>query len=127
MFDRQIAAAKSFWDILRVLRASFILAFTVIFYSLPVRYSHSKADFRISSIDIIRISKYNFGMDNKDQKHDNLVQLLDGVSLLDDQDKERFTAVVDTLACTDKVVGNALFSDSPLKTETTSVYADEKI
>jgi hypothetical protein len=66
-------------------------------------------------------------MDNKDQKHDNLVQLLEGVSLLDDQDKEQFTAVVDTLACADKAVGDALFSDSPLITKPSSVYADEKI
>ncbi|MDR2719745.1 MAG: hypothetical protein LBC03_02940 [Nitrososphaerota archaeon] len=47
--------------------------------------------------------------------------------MLDDRDKERFIGAVDTLACADRAVGNTLFSDSPLKTETTSVYADEKI
>jgi len=36
------------------------------------------------------------------QKHDNLVKLLDGLSLLDEQDHERIISAVDTPDFTDK-------------------------
>ena len=66
------------------------------------------------------------GIDEK--RGDNLAALLDGVSLLDDRDKERFIGVVDILTRTDRAVGSALFSDDTLlNVETSSAYADEKI
>ena len=64
-------------------------------------------------------------MSNTDQKSDNLLQLLDGVSLLDDLDRERVIGMVDTLDCAEQKIHNALFSDGlPLKTEISSVYDD---
>jgi hypothetical protein len=45
------------------------------------------------------------------QEHDNLVKLLDGLSLLDEQDQERIIKVVDTLDFTDKKVKNEILDD----------------
>jgi hypothetical protein len=47
-----------------------------------------------------------------DQRQDNLVNLLDGFSLLDNQDQERIIRVVDTLDSTDRMVKKELFNDT---------------
>jgi len=47
-----------------------------------------------------------------DLKHDNLVKLLDGLSLLDDQDRERIIRVVDTLDFTEKKVKKEILNDT---------------
>ena len=57
---------------------------------------------------------------------DNLVKLLDGLSLLDSQDQERVIRMVNTLEAADKNVKEAIMGN-PLKTETASVYADDRI
>jgi hypothetical protein len=44
------------------------------------------------------------------QENDNLVIMLDGFSLMNDQDKERFIRVVDTLDCADRQVKKSLFN-----------------
>jgi hypothetical protein len=43
---------------------------------------------------------------------DNLVKLLDGLSLLDDQDQERIIRVVDTLDSTDRMVKKEILNDT---------------
>jgi hypothetical protein len=56
-------------------------------------------------------------MSIEDRKPDNLVKMLDGFSLLDDQDKERFIGVVDTLECADRQVKKSLFNDTLARRE----------
>jgi hypothetical protein len=46
------------------------------------------------------------------QKNDNLVKMLDGLSLLDEHDRERFAKMVDTLDYTHKQVEKNLFNDT---------------
>jgi hypothetical protein len=46
-------------------------------------------------------------------KSDNLVKLLDGLSLLDDEDQERIIRVVDALEVTEKKVKEEIFFDMP--------------
>jgi c-di-GMP-related signal transduction protein len=43
------------------------------------------------------------------QKYNNLEKLLDGISLLEEQDQERIIRVVDTLNLTDKKVKEEIF------------------
>ena len=63
-----------------------------------------------------------------EQKSDNLIKLLNGLSLLDNQDQERIINMVDTLNVVDENINKDVFyCDSLLKTETTSVYADDEI
>jgi len=62
------------------------------------------------------------------QKSDNLIKLINGLSLLDNQDQERIFRMVDTLNETDENVKKEVFSNNfPLKKETTSAYADDII
>jgi len=61
-----------------------------------------------------------------DPNSDNLEKLLNGLSLLDNQDQERVIKMVDTLETVDKNVKETVMGD-PLKMETTSVYADDRI
>jgi len=62
------------------------------------------------------------------QKSDNLVILLDGLSLLDQQDQDRVFGMVDTLECADKNVKGTIFSDiPPIKSEISSAYTGDKI
>ena len=80
------------------------------------------------SIDILRFTKYIYAMCILIQKSDNLIKLLDGMSLLDDQDQERIIKAVDTLDFADRKVKKDLFSDCPeLKLETPTVYTAVKI
>ena len=46
-------------------------------------------------------------------KSDNLVKLLNGLSLLDDEDQERIIKVVDALEFTEKKVKEEIFFDVP--------------
>ena len=63
-----------------------------------------------------------------DIKNDNLIELLDGLSLLDDQDQERIIGMVDVLDAADKKVKNGIFTDLTLKNlDLPSAYADGKI
>jgi hypothetical protein len=63
-----------------------------------------------------------------DLKNDNLVTLLEGMSLLEERDQERFIRAVDTLDLADKKVKKDMFYDNPLlKFETPAVYTDDKI
>ena len=59
-----------------------------------------------------------------DPNSDNLMKLLDGLSLLDDQDQERVIRMVDTLDAADKNVKETIIGE-PLKTDTPSVYAGD--
>jgi len=62
------------------------------------------------------------------QRNNNLIKMLDGLSLLDNQDQERIIKMVDTLNAADENVKKEVFSYiSPLKKETTSAYADDII
>jgi len=60
------------------------------------------------------------------QRNNNLGKLLDGLYLLDGQDQDRVIRMVDTLEAADKNVKEAIMGN-PLKTETASVYADDRI
>jgi len=61
------------------------------------------------------------------QKKDNLVKLLNGLSLLDDQDQERIIRMVDTLDAVDMEVKGKIFSNAlSLKLDLPSAYADDK-
>ena len=69
-------------------------------------------------------------------KSDNLVKLLDGLSLLDDRDQDRIIGMIDSLDCervtslqnADKNVKGAVFSDtSLLNTEILSANTGDKI
>jgi hypothetical protein len=61
------------------------------------------------------------------QKSDNLVKLLEGMSLLDVRDQERIIKAVDTLDHVDKKVKKDLFSDCPdWKLETHMVYSTKE-
>ena len=63
-----------------------------------------------------------------DPKDDNLDKLLDGISLLDDQDRDRVIRMVDTLDCVDKNVKSVIFSNiQPLKQDTSPVCIGVKI
>ena len=63
-----------------------------------------------------------------EQKNDNLVKLLDGLSLLDEHDQDRIIGMVDTLDCADKNVKGVVFSDTPLlNTEILSANTGDKI
>lgn len=62
------------------------------------------------------------------RKNDNLVNFIDGLSLLDEQEQKQIINMVDTLDSTDRKVKDRLFSDvPPLKLDFTSAYADDKI
>jgi len=62
------------------------------------------------------------------QKNDNLVNLIDGMTLLDEQDQKLTINMVDTLDNTDKKVKDRLFSDvPPLKLDFTTASAGDKI
>jgi hypothetical protein len=54
---------------------------------------------------------YIYAMGSIMQKHDNLVKLLDGLSLLDGQDQERIISVVDTLDFTEKKIKKEIYND----------------
>ena len=56
---------------------------------------------------------YNFTMSINTLKADNLVKLLDGLSLLDEEDQERIIRVVDVLEITEKKVKQEIFFDLP--------------
>jgi len=61
------------------------------------------------------------------QKSDNLIKLLEGMSLLDERDQEQIIKAVDTLDLADKKVKQDLFSGcSDLKLETPMVYTNDK-
>jgi hypothetical protein len=45
------------------------------------------------------------------QKNDNLVKLLDGMSLLDEQDQERIINAVDILDFTEKKIKKEIYND----------------
>jgi hypothetical protein len=67
-------------------------------------------------------------MGKKKKKSDNLIKLLNGLSLLDNEDQERIINMVDTLNVVDENINKDVFyCDSLLKTETTSAYADDII
>ena len=56
-----------------------------------------------------------------------MVKLLDGLSLLDNQDQKRIINMVDTLAIIDENVKNSIFSNAiSLKLELPSICADDK-
>ena len=60
------------------------------------------------------------------QKSDNLIKLLEGMSLLDNRDQERIIKAVDTLDFADKEVKKDIFSDcTDLKLETPMVYTND--
>jgi len=62
------------------------------------------------------------------QRNNNLIKMLDGLSLLDNQDQERIIKMVDTLNAADENVKKEVFSYiSPLIKETTSAYAGDII
>ena len=69
--------------------------------------------FHIYGIDIIRFMNYNFTMSISTLKAENLVKLLDGLSLLDDEDQERIIRVVDALEFTEKKVKEEILFDVP--------------
>jgi len=56
---------------------------------------------------------YNFTMSISTLKAENLVKLLDGLSLLDDEDQERIIRVVDALEFTEKKVKEEILFDVP--------------
>jgi len=62
-----------------------------------IKNTHSKVNFHILGIDIIRLSKYIFSMNIATLKADNLLKLLEGMSLLENRDQERIISVVDAL------------------------------
>jgi len=63
-----------------------------------------------------------------EQKSDNLIKLLNGLSLLDNQDQERIINMVDTLNVADvSIKKEVIYYNSPLKEETSLVYADDEI
>ena len=62
-----------------------------------IKNTHSKAIFLILGIDIILIGYYNFSMSITEMKADNLIRLLEGMSLLEDRDQEQIISVVDAL------------------------------
>jgi len=70
-------------------------------------------NFHIYGIDTIRFMNYNFTMSISTLKANNLVKLLDGLSLLDDEDRERIIRVVDALEFTEKKVKEEIFYDVP--------------
>jgi len=59
-------------------------------------------------------------------KNDNVMKLLDGVSLLDDQDQDRVIRMVDALEVADKNV-KEMVCGVPLKAKTTSAYVDDVV
>ena len=63
-----------------------------------------------------------------EQKSDNLIKLLNGLSLLDNQEQERIIRMVDTLNAADvRIKKEVIYYNSPLKEETSLVYADDEI
>ena len=89
---------------------------------------YSKNDIFIFSIDIIHSVLYYYSMGIINQKSDNLIKLINGLSLLDNQDQERIFRMVDTLNETDENVKKEVFSNNyPLKEEISLVYADDEI
>ena len=63
-----------------------------------------------------------------EQRSDNLIKLLNGLSLLDNQDQERIINMVDTLNVADvRIKKEVIYYNSPLKGETSLVYADDEI
>jgi len=79
-------------------------------------------DFLIFGIDIPHRVFYYYSMGNIDLKCDNLLRLMDGVSLLDEQDKERVIEVLDALDFADTKVRTEILPDVPiLNTEMRSV------
>ena len=61
-------------------------------------------------------------MGNNDPKCDNLLRLMEGVSLLDEQDRERIIGVIDVLDFAETKVRTEILSDAPvLNTEMQSV------
>ena len=59
------------------------------------------------------------------QKNDNLAKLLDGLSLLNDQDQERIIRMVDILDLVNKKINNEVVSETMyLKNDTKFVYID---
>lgn len=62
-----------------------------------VKNTHSKAILLILGIDLIRIVHHIFSMCICTLKSDNLVKLLEGLSLLEDRDKEHIISVVSAL------------------------------
>ena len=61
-----------------------------------------------------------------EQKSNNLIKLMNGLALLDNQEQERIINMVDTLNTADENIKKDVFSYfSPLKEETTSAYADD--
>jgi hypothetical protein len=62
------------------------------------------------------------------QKSDNLIKLMNGLSLLDSQDQDRIIRMVDTLNAADENINKDVFSyNALLKDEATLVYADDKV
>jgi ligand-binding sensor protein len=61
------------------------------------------------------------------QRNDNLVKLLEGMSLLEKQDQERIISVVDALTLTEKKVKKEIFYDVPLLEQEETVYTDDEI
>ena len=79
-------------------------------------------DFNIFGIDIPQRVLYYYSMGKVDPKCDNLLRLMEGVSLLDEQDRERITGVLDTLDFADTKVRTEILPDAPvLNTEMRSV------
>jgi len=62
-----------------------------------IKNTHSKVIFLIFCIDIIRIVQYIYSMNTATLKADNLVKLLEGISLLEDRDREQIISVVEAL------------------------------
>ena len=89
---------------------------------------YSKDDFSNIGIDNLHSVLYYYSMGIFVQKIDNLVKLLEGMSLLDDRDRERIIKAVDTLDFADKKVKKEVFCDCPdLKSDTPTANNDDKI
>ena len=78
--------------------------------------THSKEYVYIYSIDLMHIENYIYSMGIIVQGDDNVVRMLDGLSLLDDQDQERVIRMIDTLDAADKKV-KGLFIGVPNQKE----------
>ena len=89
---------------------------------------YSKDDIFIFGIDVIHRVIYDYTMGIMEQKSNNLIKLMNGFALLDNQEQERIINMVDTLNTADENIKKDVFSYfSPLKEETTSAYADDDL
>ena len=81
-----------------------------------IKSTHSKEKIHIFGIYIIFIEHYNYPMRISTLKSTNLEKLLDGLSLLDERDRERIISVVDTLDFAAGKTEKAACPNTPPKT-----------